>query len=131
MEFIADKIFQPIITFFGCILIWLLAFAVLSPITFSLTIGSFYFGTFGYDVRHGKCEVINCQTQDGYFPGGLLFSVVFFVPFLLILISYIIIGMILQLEKNQQQILSNQTQVPFSQIQVTLIMLAATYVLFA
>ena len=45
----------------ACSLIWLLAFAILSPITFSLTIGPYYFGTFGYDARRGKCEVINCQ----------------------------------------------------------------------
>jgi len=132
MENVASIIFQPFITIFLCIFIWILAFSILSPITFSMTIGSYYFGTFGYDARHGKCEVIQCQPQDGFFPGGFLFSVVFFVPFFLVLISYIFISTMLEIEKRRKRrTLNNQSQVPFGQIQVTLLVLSASYVLFA
>ena len=116
----------------SCLLIWVIAFIILSPITFSLTIGPYYFGTFGYDARHGKCEVINCQPSQGFFPGGFIFSVVFFVPFLLILISHVIISFILEMERRRKKkILQNQSQVPFGQIQLTLLGLSCAYVAFA
>ena len=115
MESAATLIFRPIITTITCVAIWILAFVILSPITFSMTIGSYYFGTFGYDVKHGKCEVIHYQTQDGFFPGGFLFSVAFFVPLFFILISYIFISIILEIEKRRtMRTLNSQTQAMMS-----------------
>ena len=132
MEAAARIIFHPTISILACGLIWLLAFAILSPITFSLTIGHYYFGTFGYDARHGKCEVINCQPAEGFFPGGFIFSIVFFVPFLLILVSHVFISFTLELERRRkEEILQNQSQVPFGQIQLSLLVLSGAYVAFA
>ena len=132
MEAAARIISHPTISILACGLIWLLAFAILSPITFSLTIGHYYFGTFGYDARHGKCEVINCQPAQGFFPGGFIFSIVFFVPFLLILLSHVFISFTLELERRgREKILKNQSQVPFGQIQLSLLVLSGAYVAFA
>ena len=132
MDSAARIISKPLVSTLACLAIWIIAFVILSPITFSLTIGPYYFGTFGYDARHGKCEVINCQPSEGFFPGGFIFSVVFFVPFLLILVSHVIISFILELERRRKkEILQNQSQVPFGQIQLTLLALSAAYVAFA
>ena len=132
MEAAARIIFHPTISILACGLIWLLAFAILSPITFSLTIGHYYFGTFGYDARHGKCEVISCQPTEGFFPGGFIFSIVFFVPFLIILVSHVFISFTLELERRRkEEILKNQSQVPFGQIQLSLLVLSGAYVAFA
>ena len=132
LDWVARAISQPTVSMVVCLLIWLLAFLILSPITFSLTIGPYYFGTFGYDARHGKCEVISCQPSEGFFPGGFIFSVVFFLPFLLILISHIIISSILEVERRRKkEILKNQSQIPFGQIQLTMLVLSCAYVAFA
>ena len=113
LKTLSIKIFSPKLTCFCCLGIWLLAFVILSPITFSLTIGNYYFGQFGYDVNHGKCEVIHCETSDGFYPGGFIFSIAFFVPFLFLLISHLMIIMVLELEKRRSEriVLGDQSQV--------------------
>eukprot|EP00090_Calanus_glacialis_P001278 TRINITY_DN10896_c0_g1_i1.p1 TRINITY_DN10896_c0_g1~~TRINITY_DN10896_c0_g1_i1.p1 ORF type:complete len:373 (-),score=30.35 TRINITY_DN10896_c0_g1_i1:134-1252(-) len=133
LEHISKIIFSPKLTSCACIVIWLLAFLILSPITFSLTIGKYYFGTFGYDVKHGKCEVLRCETSEGFYPGAFIFGIAFFVPFLFLLVSHIVIITVLELEKRRtgRQILAAQSQVPTGQIQVTLLVLSLAYFLFA
>lgn len=127
------NLFSPKMTCCVCILIWFLAFLILSPITFSLTIGNYYFGAFGYDVNHGKCEVLQCETSEGFHPGGFIFSIAFFVPFLFLLVSHIVVITVLELEKRRSErgILAEQSQVPTGQIQVTLLVLSLAYFLFA
>ena len=107
------NLFSPKMTCCACILIWFLAFLILSPITFSLTIGNYYFGAFGYDVNHGKCEVLQCETSEGFHPGGFIFSIAFFVPFLFLLVSHIVVITVLELEKRRSErgILAEQSQV--------------------
>ena len=102
-EHVSRTVFKPRLTGLVCVSLWILAFVILSPITFSMTFGSYYFGTFGYDVKHGKCEVISCQPQEGFYPGGFLFSVAFFVPFIFILVSYLFISILLETEKRRKR----------------------------
>ena len=113
LKHFSKRIFAPKVTFCACIAIWLLAFLIQSPITFSLTIGKYYFGTFGYDVKHGKCEAIQCETSEGFYPGGFIFSIAFFVPFLFLLISHVMISAVLEMEKRRTErgILAQQSQV--------------------
>jgi len=127
------KIFSQKVTCCCCVGIWFLAFLILSPITFSLTIGNYYFGQFGYDVHHGKCEVIHCETSEGFYPGGFIFSIAFFVPFLFLLISHFVIITVLEMEKRRSEkvILADQSQVPTGQIQRALLVLSLAYFLFA
>ena len=130
-DHISRTMFRPGVTGLVCVALWLLAFLILSPITFSMTIGSYYFGTFGYDVKHGKCEVISCQPKKGFYPGGFLFSVAFFVPFLLILVSYLFISILLEIEKRRKRmVLNNQSQIPVGRIQITLTCLSSSMILF-
>jgi len=130
---ISNSLFSVKTSIATCIGIWILAFIILCPVTFSLTIGKYYFGTFGYDVRHGKCEVVHCETSEGFFPGGFLFSVAFFVPLIFLLVSHVVVITALEVEKRRKdkKILANQTQVPTGQIQITLLVLSLAYILFA
>ena len=130
-EHLSRTVFRPRLTGLVCVFLWLLAFVILSPITFSMTIGSYYFGTFGYDVKHGKCEVISCQPKEGFYPGGFLFSVAFFVPFIFILVSYLFISILLETEKRRKRlVLNNQSQIPVGRIQITLTCLSFSMILF-
>ena len=130
-EHVSRTVFKPRLTGLVCVSLWILAFVILSPITFSMTFGSYYFGTFGYDVKHGKCEVISCQPKEGFYPGGFLFSVAFFVPFIFILVSYLFISILLETEKRRKrQVLNNQSQIPVGKIQITLACLSFSMILF-
>ena len=130
-EHVSRTVFRPRLTGLVCVSLWILAFVILSPITFSMTFGSYYFGTFGYDVKHGKCEVISCQPKEGFYPGGFLFSVAFFVPFIFILVSYLFISILLETEKRRKrQVLNNQSQIPVGKIQITLACLSFSMILF-
>merc|ERR1719270_1658759 len=63
---------------------------------------------------------------------GISFQCCLLCSFFLVLISYIFISTMLEIEKRRKRrILNNQSQVPFGQIQVTLLVLSASYVLFA
>ena len=130
-EHVSRIMFRPRLTGLVCVSLWILAYIILSPITFSMTIGSHYFGTFGYDVKHGKCEVISCQPKEGFYPGGFLFSIAFFVPFLFILVSYVFISILLEIEKRRRRlVLENQSQIPVGRIQITLTSLCTSMILF-
>ena len=58
MNLAAKRIFNPKDTSYACVRIWILAFIILSPFPFSITIGSYQVGTFGYDAEFGKCDII-------------------------------------------------------------------------
>jgi len=125
------RFFTPIVTTFMCVGIWILTFIIISPITFSMKIGPYKFGTFGYDKKFGKCDAVHCQYKDGFIPGGMIISVGFFVPFVIIIVSYVFISIILELDKRRtEKILKNQSQNPVGQIQMTLLALSISYVLF-
>ena len=75
----------------SCLLIWILSFAIISPAIFEWKIGGFDFGAFGWDIKNGKCEIYDCSTER-LKPGGIidLYGVV--IPFLIIAVSYIALG---------------------------------------
>ena len=82
-------------------------------------------------IYYGTNEIAPLRAQ-GFFPGGFIFSIVFFVPFLLILVSHVFISFTLELERRRkEEILRNQSQVPFGQIQLSLLVLSGAYVAFA
>ena len=74
------------------LLIWVLAFAIISPAIFQLDIVGFNFGQFGWDVDKGKCDLIFCNKQ-GHKNGSImiyLFGV--FVPLFIIIGSHASLG---------------------------------------
>ena len=68
----ANVLFDPKVTSYACVGIWTLAFIILSPFTFSITIGSYQVGTFGYDQEFGKCDTL-CYVDQIEFPQKLKF----------------------------------------------------------
>ena len=86
----------------GCGLIWCLAFLIISPATFSITLPGFTFGTFGWDTKAGKCEVVDCNNiSEGIQPGGIIYIYGVITPLLIILISYILLGLFVRREMKE------------------------------
>ena len=83
-------IFCPKVTGICCLLIWVVAFIILSPTTF----GQEGFGTFGYDPQHAKCEIKDQKelVGVGISPAGLYYLGGNTVPCLIINASYIVLG---------------------------------------
>ena len=108
MNYAAEVIFDPKVTSYACVGIWILAFIILSPFTFSITIGSYQVGTFGYDQEFGKCDIIFCQYKNKFMPGTLIILFGMFVPFVTILLSYIIIGIILEFNRRNTKIIQSK-----------------------
>ena len=71
------------------------------------------FGTFGYNAKIGKCDEVFYQHQNGFIPYGIIILLVgFFLPSILIIVSYIFIGINLELRKRKTEKIQNmQTQV--------------------
>jgi len=126
----AKRIFNPVVASFACLGIWILTFIIISPITFSMNIGPYSFGTFGYDKKFGKCDAVHCHYKDGFIPAGMIIGVGFFAPSAIIIISYIFISIILEIGKRKTEKILNKSQVPVGQIQMTLNVLSVSYVLF-
>ena len=117
MKSAAKWIFNPIVTTCECVGIWIFTFIMISPLTFSLTIGPYEFGTFGYDARVGKCDEFFFQYQNGFTPFGIVILTGFYISSVLIIISYIFIGINLEIRKKRTaKILNNQTQVEVPRI---------------
>ena len=117
----------------GCVAIWVLAFAMIAPSAFSITIGPYYVSN---NVRYvvvvfGRCIGGMPDPSDGRNSRIFLINVVIFIPLVFILVSYIFIIAVLEGEnRRKQRILKNQTQVPVRQIQVTLVALSAAILIF-
>ena len=127
-EHLATRIFKPWTAAVGCAAIWVLSFAILSPITFSLTIGDYSFGSFAYDEVNRKCS----STTRA--PEQFSVKILYYVPacsLFLTLLSYIVISGFLEIEQRTRlRILGSQSQVKVEQIQVTLLILSASYLIF-
>ena len=128
----ARTLLSPASAVVGCVAIWALAFAMIAPVAFSLTVGPYYFNVVGrYSVINGRCKKIERDTTDGLYSGLYLYNAAIFVPLVFILVSYIFISAVLEVEKRRKQrILDTQTQVPVRQIQVTLVALSAAILIF-
>ena len=128
----ARTLLNPVSAAVGCVAIWALAFAMIAPVAFSLTVGPYYFNVVGrYSVINGRCKKIERDTTDGLYSGLYLYNAAIFVPLVFILVSYIFISAVLEVEKRRKQrILDTQTQVPVRQIQVTLVALSAAVLIF-
>ena len=128
----ARTLLNPASAAVGCVAIWALAFALIAPYAFSLTIGPYYFNVVTrYEVVNGKCKPIIRDSSDGLYSGLFLFNVAAHIPFFFILVSYIFISTVLEVEKRRKQrILDSQTQIPVRQIQVTLVALSAAVLIF-
>ena len=128
----ARALLNPASAAVGCAAIWALAFALIAPYAFSLTIGPYYFNVVTrYEVVNGKCKPIIRDSSDGLYSGLFLFNVAAHIPFFFILVSYIFISTVLEVEKRRKQrVLDSQTQVPVRQIQVTLVALSAAILIF-
>ena len=114
----------------GCVVIWVLAFAMIAPSAFSITIGSYYVSNnVSYVVVvFGRC-IGGLPDPSDVDPMG--FNVAIFIPLVFILVSYIFIIAVLEGEnRRKQRILKNQTQVPVRQIQLTLVALSAAVLIF-
>jgi len=109
----AKRIFNPVVASFACLGIWILTFIIISPITFSMNIGPYSFGTFGYDKKFGKCDAVHCHYKDGFIPAGMIIGVGFFAPSAIIIISHIFISIILEKGKRKTEKILNKSQVEF------------------
>ena len=115
----------------GCVAIWAISFAMIAPSAFNVTIGPYYFNTAGYEIIDGKCKPIPRDPSDGLHNGIFLFNVGVLIPLFFILVSYIFISAVLEVEnRRKQRILNTQTQVPVRQIQVTSVLLSAAILIF-
>ena len=115
----------------GCVVIWVLAFSMIAPSAFSITIGPYYVSNnVSYVVVvFGRCIEGLPDPSDG--PNSGIFNVAIFIPLVFILLSYIFIIAVLEGEnRRKQRILKNQTQVPVRQIQLTLVALSAAVLIF-
>ena len=114
------NIFNPTFTVVGCVAIW--ALALWCPYYFNDEVR--------YEVLNGKCKILSDQPK-GFFSGLYLYNVAIYVPLFFILVSYIFISTVLEVEKRRKQrILDSQTQVPVRQIQVTMVALSAAILIF-
>ena len=78
--------------FLTILLIWIFAFAIISPAVFQLDIGNYNFGQFGWDVDKGKCDLIFCNV-DGHKNGSsIIYLLGVFVPLLIIIVSHASLG---------------------------------------
>ena len=50
------------------------------------------FQRFGYDINHGKCEILQCEVIGGLPTTALYYIITFNIPFLTILVSYLSIS---------------------------------------
>ena len=115
------NIFNPTFTVVGCVAIW--ALALWCPYYFNDEVR--------YEVLNGKCKQILSDPPEGFFSGLYLYNVAIYVPLFFILVSYIFISTVLEVEKRRKQrILDSQTQVPVRQIQVTMVALSAAILIF-
>ena len=129
----AKAIINPASAVVGCVVIWALASAMIAPKAFSLTIGSYHFDRLiRYEVMNGKCNNILRDPSDGlHYYGLYLYNVAIYIPLFFILVSYIFISTVLEVEnRRKQRILNTQTQVPVRQIQVTLVALSVAVMIF-
>ena len=73
-----------------CLLLWLLAFLVISPTTFGVAA----YGSWGYSHTHGRCEIIQCGAADESLSfTGFYFLAAGALPCLIILGSYLTLGL--------------------------------------
>ena len=132
----ARSLLNPASAAVGCVAIWALAFAIISPTAFSLTIGSYYFNEVtAYEiVQNDICKPVERDNQirsEGLYSGLFLYNVAIYIPFIFTLVSYIFISIVLEVEKRRKQrILKSQTQVPVRKIQWTLVALSASVIIF-
>ena len=114
------NIFNPTSAAVGCVAIW--ALALWCPYYFNDEVR--------YEVLNGKCKILS-DPPEGFFSGLYLYNVAIYVPLFFILVSYIFISTVLEVEKRRKQrILDSQTQIPVRQIQVTLVALSAAILIF-
>ena len=117
----------------GCVAIWAISFAMIAPSVFNISIGLYHFNNAGrgYEIMDGKCKPLPRDPSDGLSFGIFLFNIAIFIPLFIILVSYIFISTVLEVEnRRKQRILNTQTQVPVRQIQVTLVALSVAVLIF-
>ena len=85
----AVRLLTPKVAALLCLLLWLLAFLVISPTTFGVAT----FGRWGYSSTHGRCEIIQCGEADESLSfTGFYFLGAGALPCLIILGSYLTLG---------------------------------------
>ena len=117
----------------GCVAIWAISFAMIAPSVFNISIGLYHFNNAGrgYEIMDGKCKPLPRDPSDGLSFGIFLFNIAIFIPLFIILVSYIFISTVLEVENRRKlRILNTQTQVPVRQIQVTLVALSVAVLIF-
>ena len=105
---------RNLLTFFGCLLIWLFSFAIISPAIFHFKIGGFSFGSFGWDVRNGRCELVDCK-EKGMTGGGVIYIYGVIIPFLILIGSYLTLGLFVKREMKEIHEGLGQTDIQVSE----------------
>jgi len=113
-----NLMFSPSVACISCLLIWILAFLILSPTLFGVE----GFGSFGYDPQQGKCEI----------KGGtevIIFTLTTTVSCLVITGSYIILSLYINIQaKNTLASASRKSR--NTSINRTLLTLSLAFILF-
>ena len=129
------KIFQPKMASLGCLLIWLLSFILLSPVTF----GADRFGTFGYDHDHGICEVTpkdwckeikDWKKEFNISPSGWYFLIATSLPCLVIVSSYLVLSLFISTHARSLPESAQAARRNSSQVNTTILSLSLAFVLF-
>ena len=119
-----NRFFTVKVTMTTCAVLWIIVFAMLAPTTFGVA----GFGSFQYIVGHGKCEVFNCEDQDGRNLSGWVYLVASTVPCFFIITSYIGISVFIYLKAKRLSIPQVKSQE--SRVNQTLLILCASYLAF-
>ena len=76
------------ITLAICAGIWLLAFAIISPIVFNIELFGHNFGEFGWDPAAGRCDVRHLKSVEGSTHRKVIYVSGVLIPFLVISVRY-------------------------------------------
>ena len=76
------------ITLAICAGIWVLAFAIISPIVFNIELFGHNFGQFGWDSGAGRCDVRHLKSVEGSTHRKVIYVSGVLIPFLVISVRY-------------------------------------------
>ena len=76
------------ITLAICAGIWVLAFAIISPIVFNIELFGHNFGEFGWDPAAGRCDVRHLKSVEGSTHRKVIYVSGVLIPFLVISVRY-------------------------------------------
>ena len=81
------RIARTSIAISACVLIWLLSFAIISPVVFGIDLLGYSFGRFGWDSVWGRCNLTHLELETK--SHGFIYQCAILITFIVIVIRYI------------------------------------------